>query len=403
MKGIDEGSSYNSNAFVNKGYDTTSDDHNDPVTNIMTTHPEESCKDREFLNLKEETAPSESSSLTSNNRTKYLGTFCCPSRLKGKIYALFSTMMLSICSMLVVLVGESVSSNQIVFNQMYMQLLFSIPLLTLQKASFQYPKEAWVLIVLRSVIGSTVTCLVFFAYQVMPVASAKAILYSAPIFTGLFSCVLLSDACTVFDVIFSLTTIGGVFLVIQPPFLFGGEESSSSFLGPTFCLISAVLIGTIYISLRKIAAYRVHPLVQLVTLCIVGITVSGSMTTGLGDWVIPPCGRSRIFLICNSLFSFASQVTFVISMRYETATTVSLIRTTDVFFTFILDFLIFGTVPNGFTISGAFIIVGSLVGLTAGQWWTEKRRLRNQEDDKQSNNNFSIPNDTQSIETTQEL
>ncbi|XP_071488084.1 solute carrier family 35 member G1-like [Diadema antillarum] len=298
---------------------------------------------------------------------------CSNGNFKGIIYAMISTLMLSFGSMCVALLSGSVGSNEVACVSSFIILLCSLSAGTFQNVSFRMTRKAFLVIILRSIAGSAAVMLSYYAYQVMPVGNAKAIMYSSPVFTGFFSCIILNEACTVLDVLFSCVTLSGVLLVIQPTFIFGGEETSSSIFGPIASLICACLSGMIFIMLKKIGNYRVHPLTLLTIYSFISTIAAGCIATALHEWVIPRCGRDRIILIANGAIRFLTQVTITLAINNERPTTVSLIRTNDVFFTFILEYAIFGIVPNYITVMGAFLIVGSLVGITLRKWWLETK------------------------------
>eukprot|EP00057_Strongylocentrotus_purpuratus_P035034 XP_797492.1 PREDICTED: solute carrier family 35 member G1-like [Strongylocentrotus purpuratus] len=300
---------------------------------------------------------------------------CSIDRYKGVALALLSTVILSFSTLTVALLSGRVLSNEVVFAQMFVELLFCLPLATLERVTVFLPRKALSLVLFRAIMGSIGTSLAFFAFQVMPIGNAKAIIYCSPVFTGFFSCIFLHEACTAVDIILSALTLSGVILVIQPPFIFGGESSSTSILGPIFCLILAAMVGIVFITLRKIGSYRIHPVVILIYFSSIGMVLSAVLATALREWVIPQCGRDRILLLLTGTFQFMSQIALTLALRYEKATIVSLIRTCDVLFTFVLDYLFFQIIPNGITITGALLIVGSLVGITLRKWWSEKKAM----------------------------
>ncbi|XP_063966560.1 solute carrier family 35 member G1-like isoform X3 [Lytechinus pictus] len=314
-----------------------------------------------------------SHSSKSDNESVSTQVACSINRYKGVTLALLSTIILSFATLTVALLSGRVSSNEVVFAQMLVELLLCLPLATLERVSVILSGKALYLVLVRSIMGSIGTTLAFFAFQVMPIGNAKAIIYTSPVFTGLFSCILLHEACPALDILLSALTLSGVLLVIQPPFIFGGEQTSTNILGPIFCLIVAALAGLVFISLRKIGSYRIHPIVILIYFSSVGMVMSAVLSSALREWVIPRCGRDRILLILTGALLLMSQICLTLALRYEKATTVSLIRTCDVLFTFILDYLFFAIIPNAITISGALLIVGSLVGITLHKWQTEKK------------------------------
>ncbi|XP_063966557.1 solute carrier family 35 member G1-like isoform X2 [Lytechinus pictus] len=345
-----------------------------------------------------------SHSSKSNNESVSTQFDCSINRYKGVTLALLSTIILSFATLTVALLSGRVSSNEVVFAQMFVELLFCLPLAALERVSVIISGKALYLVLFRSIMGSIGTTLAFFAFQVMPIGNAKAIIYTSPVFTGLFSCILLREACPALDILLSALTLSGVLLVIQPPFIFGGEQTSTNILGPIFCLIVAAMVGLVFISLRKIGSYRIHPIVILIYFSSVGMVMSAVLSSALREWVIPRCGRDRILLILTGALQLMAQICLTLALRYEKATTVSLIRTSDVLFTFILDYLFFAIIPNAITISGALLIVGSLVGITLRKWQTEKKALgkASEEQTPKPEHNEGFSGDNESITSSRE-
>ncbi|XP_030853986.1 solute carrier family 35 member G1-like [Strongylocentrotus purpuratus] len=203
----------------------------------------------------------------------------------------------------------------------------------------------------------------------MPISTAKAIQYTAPIFAAFLGWLLLKESCSFVDTFLSFVSFGGVILVVQPPFVFQNVEGvepipDSTILGSILCLVNACLVGLTFVILRKLSIYGIPPVTVLIVYSIVGMIFSGALTTIFGQWTIPQCGLDRFTLIGNGILLLSVQFMEYIALKTERASTVGLIRSSDIIFSFILEFLIFDIRPNALTIVGAFVIMASLVGLT---------------------------------------
>ena len=180
-------------------------------------------------------------------------------------------------------------------------------------------------------------------------------------------------------------TLGGVILVVQPPFLFENVESveavsDAGVLGSILSLLCAFLTATVMIMLRKLNTYGMPALTVLPIYSVLGMIISAALTSILRQWTIPGCGLDRIALIGNGLLLMIAQILAYIALKTERASNVTLILSSDVLFAFILEFLFFGIVPNYITIIGAVVIIASFVGLTVKKWCGEKN-VSDQESD----------------------
>lgn len=300
------------------------------------------------------------------------------SKQRAVLYALICAFITALAAMATASLSGSIDPNEINFIRMFIQLLACLPVAVNQRIHFRYSRSAYVLLLMRCVIGAFNSTLIFFIYQIIPVANAKAIQYSAPIFAGLLGCILLKESCSFVETILSLVTLGGVILVAQPPFLFENVESvetvsEAGVLGSLLSLLSAFLSALTFIVLRKLSTYRMPAITILTIYSIVGMIISATMTTALRQWTVPGCGLDRFALIGNGILLVMTQALEYLALKIERASTVGLVLSSDVLFSFVLEFAIFGVVPNFLTVIGALVIMASLVGLTVKKLCTREK------------------------------
>ncbi|XP_071499510.1 solute carrier family 35 member G1-like [Diadema antillarum] len=305
---------------------------------------------------------------------------------KGVWYTLTSAAIISLAAMSVRHLTVYISPNEVAFTRMMMQLVVCLPIAAWKQLSFNYTRQGYALLLLRSILGSLNTSLVFIAYTLMPVANAKAIMYSCPIFAGLLSWLLLKEACSFLDVVLGLVTLTGVMLVAQPPFLFDALDSvtsasSSSVLGAIICLISAFLSAIILILQRKLASMGISSLGMLTIYSLTATGFTALFTSFPNQWTLPKCGLDRFALIANGLINFFSQILIYLALKYERAPNVSLYHSSDVLFSFVLEFVFFGVVPNWVTLLGTVLIIASFVGIVGKQWFVTRKKT--DEDDSE--------------------
>ncbi|XP_071488128.1 solute carrier family 35 member G1-like [Diadema antillarum] len=322
-------------------------------------------------------------------------------RWRGVWYTLTSAAIISLAAMSVRHLTSYISPNEVAFTRMVMQLLVCLPIAAWKKVSFNYTRQGYALLLFRSILGSLNASLVFFTYTLMPVANSKAIQYSCCVFAGLLSWLLLKEPCSFLDVVLGLVTITGVMLVAQPPFLFDALESvtsasRSSVLGAILCLFSAFLSAVTLIVQRKLASLGISSLGMLTVYSLTATGFTALFTSFPNQWTPPYCGLDRIALIANGLLNFFSQILIYLALKYERAPNVSLYHSSDVLFSFVLEYVFFGVVPNWVTLLGTVLIIASFVGIVAKQYVITKKNSGEDESEKLSSENID---ECSSIET----
>ena len=319
---------------------------------------------------------------------------------KGTWLTLTSAFNMALASMGIVYITD-LSPNEITFSRMLIQMFCCLPFVAYQRASFRYTWTAYGMLLLRSILGSLNTSLVYVTFYLMPVASAKSILYTSQIFAGILGWIFLKETYSILDAIFSLVTLGGVFLIAQPPFLFGSddsvEESSSSIvIGSLLSLLSAFLSAVILILMRKLSVYGMPSVVFLTVYSVVGTCFLAMLTSVLNQWTIPGCGVDRIILIGNGILHAISQIIVYIALKTEKASVVSLVHSSEIVFTFVLEYLFFGVIPNYFTVIGAVVIATGFAGLTTKMYRDSQNKSSSaSESEKGDSNSDSTITDVQ--------
>ncbi|XP_063966284.1 solute carrier family 35 member G1-like [Lytechinus pictus] len=208
--------------------------------------------------------------------------------------------------------------------------------------------------------------------------------------------IFLKESCSFLDTLFSFLTLAGVFLIAQPPFLFGNPEwdgiaFDARVLGSVLSLLSAFLSPTILILMRKPGFYKVPSLVVLIFYSICGLFLSAFLTTVLQQWTLPGCGGDRIILLANGVSNFSSQILIYLALKTERAQTVALVHSCDILFSFTLEYLFFGVMPNYITAIGTFVIITSFVGITLKKLW-ESRKLEDRQEGNGEDNQSGTSN-----------
>lgn len=215
--------------------------------------------------------------------------------------------------------------------------------------------------------------LLYYAFQVMPLADATVISFSSPAFTTLFAWIFLKEKYNPWDLLFVLLTITGVALIARPPFLFGSkvtvvEGSYSDHLkGTIAALISAICAALTFVIIRKVGK-SVHYLLTIWYYAIVGFIICVITLFALNSWSLPYCGRDRFLLILIGLFGLCGQIFLTKALQIEKAGPVAVMKTTAVVFAFIFQIIFLNTLPTWWSFGGALCVVASSTGTVVWKW-----------------------------------
>ncbi|KAK9400708.1 SLC35G1: Solute carrier family 35 member G1 [Crotalus adamanteus] len=300
----------------------------------------------------------------------------------GLFYTLLSAFLFSVASLFLKKI-EDVHSVEISAIRCVFQITFVLPGLIYFKTGFLGPKDKRMFLFLRGLLGSGAMILVYYAFQVMPLADATVITFSSPVFTSFFAWIFLREKYSLWDLLFTLITITGVVLIARPPFLFGSsvldmEESYTDHLKGTIAAIaSAVAAALTFVILRKVGK-SVHYFLSIWYYAIIGLIVCIIALFIMDAWTLPNCGIDRFLLISIGLLGLGGQIFLTKALQIEKAGPVAIMKTMDVVFAFIFQVLFLNHIPRWWTVGGALCVVASSSGTVIRKWYQNSKRSTEQ-------------------------
>ena len=304
------------------------------------------------------------SSIVSNGNVDVVSTKIKVPRKKkfaflGIILAIIAALIFSVSALMVKL-AESVPSIEVTFMRLTSQMVFSLPAMIFFKDKFFHPWKQTRFLLLRGISGTTAMTLMIYAVKHMPLADARVIFYTSPVFTAILGRMFLKESVSKFDVLAMILSIGGVVLIGKPKFLFGslGENSGSQqVLVPTlFAVASAFGFATSTVLTRKMSQ-EVGPRVVVFYFAVVGTVISfvGSLISG---FKYPDCGTyDSIYMLATGALGYFGQVVRSKALSMDKASVIAVVGTIGIGFSFILQLVVLDVVPNSLTIGGAILIL----------------------------------------------
>ncbi|MCX7383094.1 MAG: DMT family transporter [Alphaproteobacteria bacterium] len=209
----------------------------------------------------------------------------------------------------------------------------------------------------RAVLGLVESAVFVLAFYYLPLADTHALASTSPLMVIAISQVFLGERAGLRRWLAVAAGFAGVLLIIRPGFL----EVSWPLLLP---LIGA-LMWAVYQVLTRLCAATDPPETTLLWTAGVGLVV----TTAAGPWQWqPPDAMAWLLLIAMALAGSLGHYALVKALDFAKAAAVQPYSYTLLVFAAALGLLVFGQMPDAWTIAGAGIVVAS--GLYT--WWLDR-------------------------------
>lgn len=270
------------------------------------------------------------------------------SPVSAGLYGLAAFAIFSSHDVIIKYLGGTYSPFQIVF----FSALFSFPLLTLiligdERPGTLRPVHPW-WIALRSLSGAIAAVGAFYAFTVLPIAQAYAIIFAAPMLITILAIPILGETVRLRRWIAVLAGLVGVVVVLRP----GSAEIG---LGHLAALGSAVAGALNSIIVRKIGAEERSVVMILYPM------MANFLLMGLAlPFVYVPMALGDLGLLAVvAVLVLAAMSCLIRAYRDGSAVLVAPMQYSQIIWATLFGVLLFNEVPDGGTVLGAAIIIAS--------------------------------------------
>ncbi|NXG32326.1 S35G1 protein, partial [Dromaius novaehollandiae] len=301
----------------------------------------------------------------------------------GLFYTVLSAFLFSVTSLFLKKI-EDVHAVEVSAFRCVFQMAFVLPGLIYYKTGFLGPKGKRIFLFFRGFFGSSAMVLLYYAYRVMPLADATVLTFSSPVFTSLLAWIFLKEKYSIWDLLFTLFAITGVVLIARPPFLFGSNVTgiegnyADHLKGTIAAITSAVSTALTFVILRKVGK-SVHYFLSIWYYAVIGLTGCVIVLSLMNEWSLPYCGKDRVFLILIGVLGLGGQIFLTKALQIEKAGPVSIMKTMDVLFAFILQILFLNHLPTWWTVGGALCVIASSTGTAIRKWHQSSKKAKQNE------------------------
>lgn len=220
---------------------------------------------------------------------------------------------------------------------------------TLGKLRFNLRRRDWGLVAARcaSEIGATYCFLA--ALMIMPIANITAVLQALPLTVTLGAAVFLGEEVGWRRMAAILLGFCGVLLIVRP-----GPDGFSE--GALYALLAVAFVTARDLTTRRMSSEV--PSLTVTLLASISVTVF-ALVCSLGvEW--EPVSLSQVMLLIGAaVFILGGYSLSVMVMRVGEISFVSPFRYTGLIWAILLGWLVFGDWPDGLTLLGAVIVVGT--------------------------------------------
>lgn len=273
----------------------------------------------------------------------------------GLLYMAGSALFFSWMSLLAKLAGATIPTMEVVFVRSVMMTGSTMVLLRWKGVSPSGNDRKTLFI--RATVGVAALSLFYFALPRIPLGDATALFYMTPIWTALIASVILKERTARLVFLGMGLSLLGVAMIAKPSFLFGGGLDELDTIAVVAAVAASMLSGFVYVLVRKLRASDA-PLVIIFWLSWVGII--GTLPFAALNWVWPTTVE-WLYLIGVGVTTLIAQIFMTMGLHREQAGRAMSVGYLQVVFAFIWGAMVFGTLPDLWSLLGATVIVGSVL------------------------------------------
>ena len=295
-----------------------------------------------------------------SNKDKHLTKGDNP--LLGVGFALCAAIMLSSMNMFAKLLSSIHDPIEITFwRNLIARALLLAGLVVFKKLHLLKTNRPWAQL-WRSIVGTTGMIFSVWAASLMPLTTATAFIFTAPLFVILMSYPILKERVGIYRILAVILGVSGVLLIANP-------EGGISSLALTVGLLAGFFNGMVAIFLRWLGSTENTATTNFY------FFLYGLIGTGIAMPFIytPPIPETSLWIVAIGIVGLLSLLFKTQGFRLGPASLISPISYTMLVWASLYDYFIWNTLPTPSVLIGAFIIISSNIFIL----WREQKLKQN--------------------------
>ncbi|MEZ4271836.1 MAG: DMT family transporter [Myxococcota bacterium] len=265
-----------------------------------------------------------------------------------------SAFFFSLMSLCVKLAGSRLPSFEMVLARGIVTLVLSY--IALKRAGTPLWGNRRGLLVLRGLLGFVGLSSFYYAITELPLADATVIQYTNPVITAVLAAWLLRERIHPLLVAALAMSLGGVVLVAQPGFVFGGVPLLDP-MAVGVALLGATASACAYVTVRKLSTSE-DSLVIVFYFPFVAVPLTLPFVWSTFLWPTP---GEWLLLLGLGITTQIAQVTMTRGLALLPAGPATTIGCLQIVFATFLGWVFFAEIPQGWAVLGAILVICSTV------------------------------------------
>jgi len=218
----------------------------------------------------------------------------------------------------------------------------------------------------RSLFGASAMILAFYAMTRMPVGNAATLFNTLPIFVAILAPFMLREPFLKRKLVMIVTAFAGIGMILKPgPDIFVGASM--------YAVIAGFLGALAMLYVRRMAK---SDSTYIITLYFTAFTAAVSAPVALHDFKLP-IGDEWIWIAFIGVSLTLAQLFMTHAYKLGHASTIAPFSYTSVIGAYVLGIVVFGEIPDAWSIAGAAVVIASGIGIMLSEPTTELReRIR---------------------------
>lgn len=201
----------------------------------------------------------------------------------------------------------------------------------------------------------------YWCLEFIPILDATVLFNAQTVVVFLLSSIWLKEKLGLYETTMMIFVLLGVVAVCQPTFLFGFRNPedynglSLSWYGYLMASITTICLGVTTCCIKRVQAAGPSVILTIQGVLIIPLElIIGIITKDGSD---PADSSEWLYLFGSSVLSSFARTLLTCALMYEESSFISIIATTEIIFSMILQILIFHIYPNWFGMLGTLLIV----------------------------------------------
>lgn len=266
-------------------------------------------------------------------------------------------------------------------NRSVFQVIFFLPLSIYFKEPLHGIDGERMALLQRSITGYVTFAMSYYALSYISLSDSSAISFSAPVFVAVIAYFALKEPCGLFQVITVIGTVIGVFLIARPSFLFETDVAdtftvSERITGTIMSVVCCLSMAYTYVTMRKLVKTPTNAIIVIfsffsIFLGCVNMNISSFVTGKVVG--LPKSSFEWGMIVINGICGVLNQVALVLSLKFEEAGLVSLLRTFDIVIAFAYQAAFLNQPIYWTSILGSVIVCSGCVAVALKKYLASKQ------------------------------